>query len=37
VPKLLATGMRGILIGAIVTGTSPEGIRQATAEFRRAM
>ena len=35
--KVLATGMRGLLIGAIVTGVTAEGIQRATAEFRQAM
>ncbi len=37
IAKVLATGMGGILIGAIVTGKAAEGIRRATDEFRQAM
>ena len=37
VEGVLATGMRGILIGAIVTGQTAEGIRRVTEEFRRVV
>ncbi len=37
VERILATGMRGLLIGAIVTGKTAEGIRRVTEEFRRVM
>jgi len=37
VPALLATGVRGVLIGAIVTGETPEGIRRVTREFVAAV
>jgi hypothetical protein len=37
VERILATGMRGILIGAIVTGKTAQGIRRVTAEFREAL
>jgi len=30
-------GVRGILIGAIVTGKQPDSIRRATEEFRAAV
>jgi hypothetical protein len=34
---LAATGIRGLLIGAIVTGTAPAGIEQATRRYRQAL
>jgi hypothetical protein len=37
VEQILATGMRGLLIGAIVTGGTAEGIRRVTGEFRRVI
>ncbi|HEY3396046.1 MAG TPA: hypothetical protein VGM19_00155 [Armatimonadota bacterium] len=37
VESILATGMRGILIGAIVTGKTAEGIRETTARFAEAL
>jgi hypothetical protein len=37
VERVLATGMRGILIGAIVTGKTAEGMRRVTGEFRRVV
>jgi hypothetical protein len=37
VPALLGTGVRGVLIGAIVTGKTPEGIARATREFAAAV
>jgi hypothetical protein len=37
VEKVLATGMRGILIGAIVTGATPESIERVTRQFRQAL
>jgi hypothetical protein len=36
-PALAATGIRGLLIGAIVTGKEPETIRQATARYASAL
>jgi hypothetical protein len=37
VERVVATGMRGILIGAIVTGKTAEGIRRVTGEFRQVL
>jgi len=37
VVRVLATGMRGLLIGAIVTGKTPEGIERVTREFAAVM
>lgn len=37
VQRVLATGVRGILIGAIVTGQTAESIQKATEEFKAAM
>lgn len=37
VESILETGVRGLLIGAIVTGKTAEGIRRVTAKFRRVM
>lgn len=37
VSEILGTGMRGILIGAIVTGQVPESLCQATREFALAL
>ncbi|MHB8994241.1 MAG: hypothetical protein ACYC63_03215 [Armatimonadota bacterium] len=36
-PALAATGISGLLIGAIVTGTDAESIRQATARYAAAL
>ncbi|MDQ2731359.1 MAG: hypothetical protein M3Y56_06850 [Armatimonadota bacterium] len=37
VPALDAIGVRGLTIGAVVTGMEADSIREATAAFRRAM
>lgn len=37
VPGVAATGAAALLIGAVVTGTEPDGVRATTAAFRRAM
>lgn len=37
VARVLATGMRGLLIGAIVTGKTAEGIERMTREFAAAI
>ena len=37
VAEVLATGMRGILIGAIVTGRTPESLARATGHFAAAV
>jgi hypothetical protein len=36
-PLLREIGIEGLMIGAIVTGQDPSGLRQATAEFRAAL
>ena len=37
VPALLAAGVSALLIGAVVTGTTPNQLRQVTAAFRAAI
>jgi len=37
VPTLLDTGVRGLMIGAIVTGSTPDSLGRATAVYRRAI
>ena len=37
IPALSATGVRGIMIGAIVTGRETESVRRAVAAFRNAI
>jgi len=37
VPHLAAAGARGVVLGAIVTGHTPESLRACVSEFRRAI